>query len=236
MIAKPQPTVMPHRTETCSVLDISIIIVNHNVKHLLLQCLRSVEQALQGLSGEIIVVDNASKDGSVAYLQPLFPEVRFTALDTNVGFGRANNAALPHVQGEFVLFLNPDTLVEEQTFKMLLDHMRAHPEAGACGCKILNPDGTLQLACRRSFPTPWIAFTKVFGLQSLFPRSRFAARYNLTYLDENATDYVDAISGSFMLVRREALNLIGALHPGFFMHSGDPAPSSHIQASCRTSR
>jgi GT2 family glycosyltransferase len=201
--------------------DISIIIVNYNVKHFLLQCVRSVEQALKGLSGEIIVVDNHSNDDSVPYLRPLFPGVQFISLDENVGFGRANNLALEKARGQFILFLNPDTLVEEQTFNVLLAYMREHPEAGACGCKVLNPDGTLQPACRRSFPTPWVAFAKVFGLQALFPRSRLMARYNQTFLDENATYYVDAISGSFMLVRREALDRIGGFDPTFFMYGED---------------
>jgi GT2 family glycosyltransferase len=201
---------------------ISIIIVNYNVKHFLLQCLRSVENALKGLCGEIIVVDNASSDDSVAYLEPLFPEVRFIRLNSNTGFGRANNVALEHARGEFVVFLNPDTLVEEQTFVTMLDYMREHPEAGASGCKILNADGTLQLACRRSFPTPWVAFTKIFGLQALFPNSRLLARYNQTYLDENGTYYVDAISGSFMLVRRKALDDIGGgFDTTFFMYGED---------------
>ena len=218
---KPNAIRTPREVSARVTLDISIIIVNYNVKHFLLQCLRSVEQALKGLSGEIIVVDNHSHDGSVTYLRPLFPAVQFIALDENVGFGRANNVAVGKARGKFVLFLNPDTLVEEQTFNVLLAYMREHPEAGACGCKVLNPDGTLQLACRRSFPTPWIAFAKVFGLQALFPRSRLMARYNQSYMDENATYFVDAISGSFMLVRREALESIGGFDPTFFMYGED---------------
>jgi GT2 family glycosyltransferase len=201
--------------------DISVVIVNYNVKHFLLQCLRSVEQAMKGISGEVIVVDNHSTDDSVAYLRPLFPAVQFIALEENLGFGRANNLGIEKARGEFVLFLNPDTLVEEQTFTVLLDYMREHTEVGACGCKVLNPDGTLQLACRRSFPTPWVAFSKVFGLQALFPRSKLLARYNQSYLDENATYYVDAISGSFMLIRREALARSGGFDPAFFMYGED---------------
>ncbi len=201
--------------------EISVIIVNYNVKHFLLQCLRSVEHALKELSGEIIVVDNDSNDDSVAYLQPLFPSVKFIGLRKNVGFGRANNIALDGASGEFVLFLNPDTLIEEHTFSTLLAYMREHSEVGECWCKVLNPDGTLQLACRRSFPTPWVAFAKVFGLQRIFPRARALARYNQSYLDEDATYYVDAISGSFMFVRRDALKHIGGFDPDFFMYGED---------------
>jgi GT2 family glycosyltransferase len=218
---KPGPARAPVTAVSAPSVDISVIIVNYNVKHFLLQCLRSVEQALKGLSAEIIVVDNNSNDGSVAYLQPLFPSVRFIDLDKNVGFGRANNVAIEQARGDFILFLNPDTLVEEQTFTVLLAYMREHSEVGACGCKVLNPDGTLQLACRRSFPTPWVAFAKVFGLQAIFPHSRFMARYNQSYLDENATYYVDAVSGSFMFVRQQALKSIGGFDPAFFMYGED---------------
>ena len=218
---KPNQPSSPAEAVPFRTAEISVIIVNYNVKHFLLQCLRSVERALEGLSGEIIVIDNNSSDGSVDYLQPLFPAVQFITLDENIGFGRANNIASERARGDFILFLNPDTLVEEQTFAVLLTYMREHPEVGASGCRVLNPDGTLQLACRRSFPTPWVAFAKVFGLQALFPRSRLLARYNQSYLDENATHYVDAISGSFMLVRRQALERIGGFDPAFFMYGED---------------
>ena len=218
---KPGPVLEPAKAALARATDISVIIVNYNVKHFLLQCLRSVEQALTGIAGEIIVVDNDSNDGSVEYLEPLFPSVQFIALDKNVGFGRANNIGLERATGDFILFLNPDTLIEENTFTTLLAYMRAHSEVGASGCKVLNPDGTLQPACRRSFPTPWVAFAKVFGLQAIFPRSRALARYNQSYLDENATYYIDAISGSFMFVRREALKGIGGFDPDFFMYGED---------------
>src|SRR5881628_899451 len=200
--AAAHPVLQPH----ADLIDVSIIIVNHNVKDFLFQCLRSLERASAGLSCQILVVDNASTDGSVAYLEPLFTAVEFIRLDENIGFGRANNAALDRARGDFLLFLNPDTLVEERTLAVMLDYMRAHPEVGMSGCKVLNPDGTFQLACRRSFPTPWASFCKVFGLQRLFPRSPLFARYNQTFRNHDETHSVDAISGSFMFTRRSALD------------------------------
>ena len=202
-------------------MDLSIIIVNYNVKDFLLQCLRSIEPAMAGINGEVIVVDNHSPDSSVSYLQPLFPNVQFISLDENVGFARANNLALARARGEFILFLNPDTMLEEHTLKGMIAYMRDHPETGMCGCRVLNPDGTLQLACRRSYPTPWASFCKVFGLQKLFPRSRLFAQYNQTYRRDDETYDVDAISGSFMFARSAALKQTGGFDTDFFMYGED---------------
>src|SRR5437867_3863884 len=153
-------------------VEVSVVIVNYNVKDFLLQCLRSVQRATHDLGSELLVVDNSSTDGTVSCLQPLFPNVTFISLEQNIGFARANNLAIQRARGEFILFLNPDTLLEEDTLKVMLAYMRTHPEVGLSGCKVLNQDGTLQLACRRAFPTPWSSVCKIFGLQKLFPRSR----------------------------------------------------------------
>ncbi len=208
-----------HKSE--SRIDISIIIVNYNVKDFLLQCLRSIDPATRDLSCEVIIVDNCSPDGSVSYLQPLFPHVQFLSLKENVGFGRANNLALEKARGEYILFLNPDTLLEERTLQAMVAYMRGHSDVGMCGCRVLNPDGTLQLACRRSYPTPWASFCKISGLQSLFPRSRLFAQYNQTFRPEDETYFVDAISGSFMFARASALNQSGGFDPDFFMYGED---------------
>ncbi len=202
-------------------VDVSIIIVNYNVKDFLLQCLRSIDLSMNGIAGEVIVVDNYSPDGSVGYLQPLFPHVQFISLKENIGFARANNLALRKAQGEFVLFLNPDTLLEERTLEVMIGYMRSHSDVGMCGCRVLNPDGTLQLACRRSYPTPWASFCKIFGLQRLFPRSRLFAQYNQTFRDEDEACFVDAISGSFMFARSSALQQSGGFDPDFFMYGED---------------
>jgi hypothetical protein len=202
-------------------VQLSVIIVNYNVRVFLENALVSACKAMRGISGEVFVVDNASDDGSVEMLRQKFPSVRLIANDTNLGFAAANNIALREVAGDYVLLLNPDTVVQEDTFRVMINFIEQHPDVGLAGCKILNPDGTLQLACRRSFPTPWVSFTKITGLSTLFPRSRIFSRYNLEYLDPDETYEVDAVSGSFMVVRRAALESVGNLDEQFFMYGED---------------
>jgi GT2 family glycosyltransferase/lipopolysaccharide/colanic/teichoic acid biosynthesis glycosyltransferase len=202
-------------------MDLSVIIVNYNVRDFLESALTSVMQALKGIDGEVIVVDNASDDGSVDMVRRKFPSVRTIANDTNIGFAAANNIALRQSAGRILLLLNPDTVVQEDTFQTIMRFMDTHPDAGMAGCRILNPDGTLQPACRRSFPTPWVAFTKISGLSALYPESRIFGKYNLGYLDPDSTYEVDAISGSFMAVRREAYGQAGGLDEEYFMYGED---------------
>jgi GT2 family glycosyltransferase len=202
-------------------IELSIVIVNFNVKEFLEQALVSVQRALRGLHAEVFVVDNASSDGSAEMVREKFPWVRLIRNKQNVGFATACNQAIRVASGEVILLLNPDTIVQEDTFRKTLDYLRQHPDVGMVGCKILNPDGSLQLACRRSFPTPWVAFTKLSGLSALLPRSRLFGRYNLTYLDPESANDVEAISGSFMAIRSEVLQQIGLLDEGFFMYGED---------------
>jgi GT2 family glycosyltransferase len=202
-------------------IDLSIIIVNYNVKEFLKNLLHSIKKASQNFSTEIIVVDNASDDGSVEMIREKFPEVKLIANEKNLGFAKANNLGLKEAKGKYILLINPDTLVAEDTFSKLIEFFESHSEAGMVGCKILNPDGTLQLACRRSFPGPWTSFTKVTGLSTLFPKSKLFARYNLTYLDENQTYEVDAISGSFMMMKKEVYDKVGGFDEQFFMYGED---------------
>jgi O-antigen biosynthesis protein len=202
-------------------VDLSIIIVNYNVKVFLQNLLDSINKASANLQTEIIIVDNASDDGSVEFLREKYPSVKLIINKTNLGFGKANNLALREAKGKFILLLNPDTIVAEDTFIKMIEFFNQTPEAGLAGCKILNPDGTLQLPCRRSFPGPWTSFTKVTGLSSLFPKSRIFARYNLTYLDENETYEVDAISGSFMMMKKEVYDKVGGFDEQFFMYGED---------------
>jgi GT2 family glycosyltransferase len=201
--------------------DISIVLVSYNVKQYLEQALDSIFKALTGLRSEIFVVDNGSGDGSAAMVKKRHSRVRLIENSTNVGFARANNQALSLARGRTICLINPDTLVREDTFRVCLDFLRTHPDAGVVGCKILNPDGTLQLACRRSFPSPWVAFTKVTGLSRLFPGSRVFGRYNLTFLDPDQTNEVEAISGSFMMVRKTAMDETGLLDEDFFLYGED---------------
>jgi len=202
-------------------IDLSIIVVNFNVKEFLKNLLDSIKKASQNFSLEIIVVDNASDDGSVEMIKDKFPEIILIENKSNLGFGKANNQGLKIAKGKFILLINPDTLVAEDTFVKMIDFFNANPDTGMAGCKILNPDGTLQLACRRSFPGPWTAFTKVTGLSTLFPKSKLFAKYNLTYLDENQTYEVDAISGSFMMLRKEVYEKVGGFDEQFFMYGED---------------
>jgi len=202
-------------------LQVSIIIVNYNVRDFLHHALISLQKATKGIRSEIIVVDNASDDGSTEMLRKRFPNVTLIASKQNLGFAQANNVALKRARGAFLLLINPDTVVQEDTLRAMLEFFRTTPEAGLAGCKILNPDGTFQLACRRSFPTPWVAFTKIFGLSKLFPRSNWFGKYNLTYLSPEETYEVDAVSGSFMMVRKEVFEKVGGLDEEFFMYGED---------------
>lgn len=202
-------------------MDLSIIIVNYNVKEFLENSLQSILKATSRISYEIIVVDNASDDGSIELIKSKFPEVKLIENKENIGFSRANNIALNIARGKYFLLLNPDTIVEEDTFETMLKFFDENKDVGLAGCKIINPDGTLQAGCRRSFPGPWNSFCKVTGLSSLFPKSRIFARYNLTYLDENLTHEVDAISGSFMFLKSEIYKKIGGLDEDFFMYGED---------------
>jgi len=202
-------------------MDVSVIIVNYNVRDFLESALHSVQKAMLQLEGEIFVVDNASQDGSVAMVESRFPDVQLIASSVNLGFGKANNLAMRESTGRYLLILNPDTIIQEDTLHAMVTFMDAHPDAGMAGCKVLNADGTFQLSCRRGFPTPWASFCKVFGLSALFPNSKLFAGYNLTYLDENKTYPVDALAGSFMMVRREVFDQTGGFDEEYFMYGED---------------
>ena len=200
---------------------LSIIIVSYNVREFLEQALLSLREALKDYSHEIIVVDNASSDGTPAFLKKRFTDVLLIENSENLGFARANNLGIAQSKGAFVCLLNPDTIVQEDTFTALLQFLETHPDVGMAGAKVLNPDGSLQLACRRSFPTPWVALTKIVGLAKLFPQSRHFGRYNLTFLDPDKAAEVEAISGSFMLTRRQVIEQVGGLDEDFFMYGED---------------
>ncbi|MEI7811061.1 MAG: glycosyltransferase [Ignavibacteria bacterium] len=212
-------------------IDLSIIIVNFNVKEFLQNLLNSIQRSSSEITKEIIVIDNASDDGSVEILREKFPEVKLIANKVNIGFGKANNMGLEIAKGKYILLINPDTIVQEDTFDKIISFMDSRPEAGLVGCKVLNSDGTLQLACRRSFPGPWVSFTKVTGLGKMFPKSKLFARYNLTYLDENETCEVDAISGCFMMLRKDTYDKTGGFDSRFFMYGEDLDLCYRVQKS-----
>lgn len=202
-------------------MDLSVIIVNYNVRQFLENALLSIQRAMADVEGEIFVVDNASEDGSVEMVRNRFPDVQLIENRVNQGFARANNIALRMASGRFILLINPDVIVQEDTFRVMMDFFERHPRAGMAGCKVLNPDGSFQLACRRSIPTPWVAFTRIVGLSALFPESRIFGRYNLKYLDPDAMHEVEAISGSFMMIRRDVYEAVGGLDERFFMYGED---------------
>ena len=200
---------------------ISIIIVNYNVKYFLEQCLYSVRAAVSGMDADVFVVDNNSTDGSVEYLRPLFPEVVFIENCDNPGFAKANNQAIARCKGEYVLLLNPDTVIGEESIRSLCYFMDENPQSGGIGVKMLDGHGVFLAESKRSFPTPWVSFCKMFGLSKLFSNSPCFARYSLPYLDENKQHEVEVLAGAFMLLRHEALDKVGLLDEAFFMYGED---------------
>lgn len=210
-------------------MRLSVVIVNYNVRHFLEQALGSVRRAMAGIEGEVWVVDNNSADDSVHMVRERFPEVKLIANTDNPGFAVANNQAILQSKGEYILLLNPDTLVEEDTFHKCLIFMDKHPEAGALGCKLLDGSGKFLPESKRGFPTPWVAFCKTFGLSTLFPRSPLFNRYHMGYLPENETAVVDVLAGCFMFLRKSALDKSGLLDEAFFMYGEDIDLSYRIQ-------
>jgi GT2 family glycosyltransferase len=202
-------------------MRVTVIIVNYNVRYFLEQCLCSVEKAARRVTAEVIVVDNASSDGSRAWLEPRFPGVRFIWNDTNLGFAKANNLALTQATGDHVLFLNPDTILPEDTLERCVAFMEAHPDAGALGVRMLDGSGNFLPESKRSFPSPITSFFKLSGLASLFPRSPLFARYHLGHLDPAQDHAVEVLAGAFMFVRKKVLDLTGGFDEIFFMYGED---------------
>jgi N-acetylglucosaminyl-diphospho-decaprenol L-rhamnosyltransferase len=212
---------------------LSVIIVNYQVKYFLEQCLCSVQQALRGIDQapatllggqggtEIFVVDNHSGDGSLAYLVPKFPDVQFLSNPSNEGFAKANNRALALAQGDYVLFLNPDTLIGESSIRACLDFLYDHPNAGAVGARMVDGAGAFLPESKRGFPYPWAAFCKLFGLSALFPHSRFFSRYYLGQVGEFEPSEVDVLSGAFLFARGQTLKRTGGFDEQFFMYGED---------------
>ena len=191
---------------------ISVIIVSYNVCQLLDECLQSVERALDGVESDIFVVDNRSTDHTVETLRPKHPQVNFIANPTNVGFARANNQAIRRSDAEYVLLLNPDTVVYEPTIKGCLDFMDQHPEAGGAGVRMLTREGNPAPESRRAVPTPWVSMLKMLG---------FTRRYYMSNLPWDQPGRIEVVSGAYCLLRRQALNQVGLLDEDFFMYGED---------------
>lgn len=210
-------------------IQLSVIIVNYNVRYFLEQALRSVRKATTKLAVEVFVVDNNSVDDSVQMVEETFPEVILIANKDNVGFSKANNQAIRLAKGRYVLLLNPDTVVEEDTFEKCVAFMDEHSDAGGLGVKMIDGSGKFLPESKRGFPKPFVAFTKTFGLSKLFPKSPIFNRYHLGFLDKDQTHEVDVLSGAYMLMRKSVLDEIGLLDETFFMYGEDIDLSYRIQ-------
>lgn len=207
-------------------MDLSVIIVNYNVRYFLEQCLHSVQHAVDKLTeidckAEVFVVDNNSVDGSVSEVRLKFPHVKLIENRENVGFSKANNQAIKQSSGRHILLLNPDTVVEEDTFLKCIEFMDSHPDAGALGVKMIDGKGAFLPESKRALPTPAVSFYKMFGLATLFPNSKRFGKYHLGYLDYNKTHSVDVLAGAFMFIRKETLEKTGYLDETFFMYGED---------------
>lgn len=202
-------------------MKLSIIIVNYNVKYFLEQALLSVRNAITHVDAEVFVVDNNSVDDSCQMVLQKFPEVKLIQNKSNPGFSIANNQAIQQSKGEYVLLLNPDTVVEEDTFEKCIAFMDAHPKSGGLGVKMIDGSGKFLPESKRGFPSPFVAFCKTFGLSRVFPKSKTFNRYHLGFLDENKTHEVDVLAGAFMMLRKSVLDKIGLLDESFFMYGED---------------
>ena len=209
-------------------LKLSVIIVNYNVKYYLDQCIRSVLRAFEEMNtpAEIIVVDNHSADGSVDYLeqrypQKLFPMVRFVRSAHNLGFARANNIAIRQSRGEYVLLLNPDTIVGEDALKASVDFMDAHEDAGAVGVRMLGAQGRRAMESRRGLPTPMVSFFKMLGFCNRWPHHRLFGKYYMGYLPWDEPCQIEVVSGAYCMLRRKELDEVGLLDEDFFMYGED---------------
>jgi N-acetylglucosaminyl-diphospho-decaprenol L-rhamnosyltransferase len=224
---------------------LSVIIVSYNVKYFLEQCLCSLEKSVRtaglpygtsdrgGVSlppqAEIFVVDNNSSDGSMEWLPPRFPQVQFIVNHDNMGFAMANNHALAMAEGKYVLFLNPDTILAEDSIAILIEFMGSTPAAGAAGVRMIDGRGRFLKESRRGFPSPWVAFCKLAGLTALFPHSSLFAKYYLGHLPETANHPAPVLSGACMLVRKQVLDNIGGFDERFFLYAEDIDLSYRIE-------
>jgi GT2 family glycosyltransferase len=210
-------------------LELSVIIVNYNVKHFLEQCLRSVLKTCGLNHMEVIVVDNHSTDDSLACLQPKFPEVRFIRNDSNTGFAKACNKGLQLATGRYVLFLNPDTIIAEDSLRKCIGFFGSHPDCGALGVQMIDGSGRFLKESKRSFPSPLTSLYKLFGLSVLFPRSKVFGQYHLGNLDKSQDHEVDVLAGAFMMIPRKVLDELGSFDETFFMYGEDVDLSYRIQ-------
>ncbi len=213
----------------CVILRLSIIIVNYNVKYFLEQCLYSVQKACENIHAEIWVADNCSTDGSKEYLHNRFPDVNFIWNDINLGFAKANNLALAKTTGDYILFLNPDTIIAEDCLEKCIQFLETHPQAGALGIRMIDGAGSFLKESKRAFPSPFVSVCKLSGLTALFPTSRIFAKYYVGHLSEKENHEVDVLAGAFMIIPKVILDKVGSFDETFFMYGEDVDLSYRIQ-------
>ena len=205
---------------------LSVVIVSYNVKYFLEQCLSSLKKAVIGLSlpdgsTEVFIIDNASTDGSPDFLEPLFPDFHFIRNPENSGFAKANNQVIPLCNGEFILFMNPDTILAEDSLNTCISFFRNQTDAGAVGVRMIDGAGQFLRESKRGFPYPAVSFFKMAGFARLFPRSKIFSSYYLGHLDEDSVQVVDVLSGAFMMIKKNVLNKTGSFDEQFFMYAED---------------
>ena len=210
-------------------MKLSVIIVNYNVKYFLEHCLCSVQKAVQNIEAEVLVIDNCSSDGSVSYLNPLFPGVRFIKNSENLGFGKANNLCIRLAKGDFVLLLNPDTLLQEDTLQQCLTAFEKDEKTGAIGVRMISGSGRFLKESKRAFPSAAAALYQLTGISALFPTSKVFSNYHLGHLSEHRNHEVDVLCGAFMMIRKTVLNKTGGFDEDFFMYGEDIDLSYRIQ-------
>lgn len=212
-------------------VELSIVIVTYNVRELLRDCLTSILESIGAFRYNIWVVDNNSGDGTVEMIGQSFPQVGLIASPRNGGFAYGCNLGLERSRSKYVLLLNPDTHLPPDALWQMLSYMDSHPDAAVAGPKLVRGDGSLDLACRRSFPSPSVALFRILGLSKLLPKSSLFARYNLTYLDPDQPAEIDSVCGAFMMVRASVLSEVGPLDERFFMYGEDLDWALRIKAA-----
>lgn len=202
-------------------MQLSVIILNYNVRYFLEQCVLSVQNALESIDGEIIVIDNNSLDDSCDMMRQRFPNVRLIRNKENLGFPKGNNIGVAHAQGEYVCILNPDTVVAEDTFTKVLQFAKKQSDLGIVGVKLIDGTGNFLPESKRGVPTPFVAFTKVTGLYKIFPKSRIFGQYYAQHLDENENGEVEILVGAFMFMKRDLYQQVSGFDEHCFMYSDD---------------
>ncbi len=215
-------------------MQLSVIILNYNVRYFLEQCVLSVQKALENIDGEIIVIDNNSSDDSCAMMKEKFPNIKLIENKENSGFPKGNNIGVAQAKGEYLCILNPDTIVVEDTFSKILKSEFCNLNSGILGCKLIDGTGNFLPEAKRGVPTPWVAFTKIFGLYKMFPKSSFFNKYYAQHISENQSGKVDILVGAFMVLKRDLYNKIGGFDENCFMYSDDIDLSYMVLKSGKT--